>query len=152
MTEHCETITYKFYWTNLRYLSKKRPLQLTVIFWNLGSIHWRYLWTLPGRKQCTRSSSFPSTIIIPNFKSISPTVLEFWKRYHQSLHDCTRPCHLMCDDDLRNSTFALFLKFLQIFRYSYPWFFSIFSSPRHHLSPLLVFKGLANLARLWLNR
>ncbi len=44
---------------------------------------WRYLWTLPGRKQCTRSSIFPSTITIPNFKPISQTVLEFWKRYHQ---------------------------------------------------------------------
>jgi hypothetical protein len=44
---------------------------------------WWYLWTLPGRKQCTRSSSFPSTITIINFKPLSLTVLEFWKRYHQ---------------------------------------------------------------------
>jgi hypothetical protein len=42
------------------------------------------LWTLPGRKQCTMSSSFPNTITIPNFRSISLTVLEFWKRYHQT--------------------------------------------------------------------
>jgi hypothetical protein len=44
----------------------------------------RYLWTLPGRKQCTRSSSFSSTITIPNLKPISSTVEEFWKRYHQN--------------------------------------------------------------------
>jgi hypothetical protein len=47
---------------------------------------WRNLWTLPGRKRCTRSSSFPNTIPMPNFKPISLTVLEFWKRYHQNLH------------------------------------------------------------------
>jgi hypothetical protein len=42
----------------------------------------RHLWTLPSRKQGTMSSSFPSTISIPNFKSISLIVEEFWKRYH----------------------------------------------------------------------
>ncbi len=44
----------------------------------------RLLWTLPGRKPRTMSSSFPSTITIPNFKPISLTVVEFWKRYHQT--------------------------------------------------------------------
>jgi hypothetical protein len=43
---------------------------------------WRYLWTFPGRKQSTISSSFSNTTPLPNFKSISLTVLEFWKRYH----------------------------------------------------------------------
>jgi hypothetical protein len=44
---------------------------------------WRYFWTLPGRKSCMRSSSFSSTITIPNFEPLSVTVREFWKRYHQ---------------------------------------------------------------------
>jgi hypothetical protein len=43
----------------------------------------RHLWTLPGRKQCMWSSSFPHTITIPNFEPISLTVLEFWKRYYR---------------------------------------------------------------------
>jgi hypothetical protein len=43
---------------------------------------WRHLWTLPVRKQVTRSSSFPSTITTPNSKPISQTIEEFWKRYH----------------------------------------------------------------------
>jgi hypothetical protein len=42
----------------------------------------RYLWTLPCRKQCMMSSSFLNTTPISNFKSISLTVIEFWKRYH----------------------------------------------------------------------
>jgi hypothetical protein len=29
------------------------------------------------------SSSFSNTITIQNFKSLSQTVIEFWKRYHQ---------------------------------------------------------------------
>ncbi len=44
----------------------------------------RYLWMIPCRKQGTGSSSFPGTISIPNFKSISLTVEEFWKRYHRN--------------------------------------------------------------------
>jgi hypothetical protein len=45
---------------------------------------WRNLWTTPAGKTCMRSSTFPSTITIPNFRSISQTVGEFWKRYHQN--------------------------------------------------------------------
>ncbi len=45
---------------------------------------WRYLWALPVRKPCMGSSSFPNTTTIPNFKPISLTVMEFWKRYHQN--------------------------------------------------------------------
>ncbi len=45
---------------------------------------WRNLCTLPGRKSCMWSSSFPNTTSIPNFKPISLTVIEFWKRYHQT--------------------------------------------------------------------
>ncbi len=45
----------------------------------------RYLWTLPGRKTCMMSSSPSNTTSISNFKSISLTVVEFWKRYHQKL-------------------------------------------------------------------
>ncbi len=37
----------------------------------------------PWWKQVTKSSSFPSTITTPNFKPISQTIGEFWKRYHQ---------------------------------------------------------------------
>ncbi len=47
-------------------------------------IDWRHLWTTPSGKTCMPSSSFPSTITIPNFRSISLTVAEFWKRYHQN--------------------------------------------------------------------
>ncbi len=42
-----------------------------------------YFWTIPGRKQPMWSSSFPSTIIPQNFWTISQTLIEFWKRYHQ---------------------------------------------------------------------
>jgi hypothetical protein len=43
----------------------------------------RHLWTLPDRKQGTMSSSFPSTITTSNFKPLTLTVGEFWKRYHK---------------------------------------------------------------------
>ncbi len=33
------------------------------------------LWTVPGRKTCMWSSSFPNTTTIPNFKPISLTVV-----------------------------------------------------------------------------
>ncbi len=45
----------------------------------------RYLWTLSGRKTCMMSSNPSNTTSISNFKSISLTVVEFWKRYHQKL-------------------------------------------------------------------
>ncbi len=53
------------------------------IFYYAFLVDWRHLWIFPGRKQVTRSSSFPSTITTPNFKPISQTIGELWKRYHQ---------------------------------------------------------------------
>jgi hypothetical protein len=53
-----------------------------LLFWTYF-MEWRYFWTSPGRKQPMWSSSFPTTITIPNFKSMSLDVLEFWKRYQQ---------------------------------------------------------------------
>ncbi len=68
------------------FLAKFNNLWKMALYWFLFgfSLTWRNLWTLPGRKQCMRSSSFPITITTPNFELISSTVEEFWARYHQN--------------------------------------------------------------------
>ncbi len=69
-----------------RVTNNQKYKHFTLIFLYLAFFkNQRYLWTLPGRKTCMWSSSFPSTITIPNFKSIALTVGEFWKRYHQNI-------------------------------------------------------------------
>ncbi len=62
----------------------KKHLQLIILIFShffAFFLVWRNLWTLLS---CMRSSRFPNTTTIPNFRSISPTVIEFWKRYHQT--------------------------------------------------------------------
>jgi hypothetical protein len=60
----------------------KKNLQLIILIFSHFFeffLAWRNSWTLPGRKPCMWSSSFPNTSTIPNFKPISLTVIEFWK-------------------------------------------------------------------------
>ncbi len=52
------------------------------------------LWTNPAGKTCMWSSSFSNPVTISNFKSISLTVAEFWKQYHQRAQKLKLRCCL----------------------------------------------------------
>jgi hypothetical protein len=90
------SVLYNFFWGKIYVLFEIISSKYIEKWRSLFFLIRRNFWTLPGRKSCMLSSSFSSTITIPNFKPISVTVIEFWKRYHQSAQKSDLRWSIIC--------------------------------------------------------